>query len=161
MDLRLATRRATLRLAAALAPLLAPGDVVWLEGELGAGKTFFARGLLRGLGVPAAVPVTSPTFALVHEHEGRAPIRHLDLYRLGEAGELDELGIDEALEEAIVIVEWGRRFRAALGDRGVEVELAALPEGRGRSARVRGLDARGREVVDRLARDARVGALRA
>lgn len=161
MDLRLSTRRATLRLASALAPLLAPGDVVWLEGELGAGKTFFARGLLRGLGVPSSVPVTSPTFALVHEHEGRAPIRHLDLYRLGEAGELAELGIDEALEAAIVVIEWGRRFRAALGDRGVEVELAPLPAGGGRSARVRGLDARGREVVDRLARDARVAALRA
>ncbi|MGH0038487.1 MAG: tRNA (adenosine(37)-N6)-threonylcarbamoyltransferase complex ATPase subunit type 1 TsaE, partial [Myxococcota bacterium] len=79
--------RRTRHLGAALGARLVPGDVVWLEGELGAGKTFFARGLLRALGVSEAIPVTSPTFALVHEHEGRVPIRHLDLYRLGDVDE--------------------------------------------------------------------------
>lgn len=160
MELRLPTRRSTRRLAAALAPLLAPGDVVWLEGELGAGKTFFARGLLRALGVPESIPVTSPTFALVHEHEGRVPIRHLDLYRLVEADELVELGLGEALDRAIVVVEWGRRFRGAIGERGVEIELVAL-SATGRLARVRGLDARGAAVVAGLAQDPRVAALRA
>ncbi len=160
MELDLPTRRATRRLASALAPLLAPGDVVWLEGELGAGKTFFARGLLRALGVPESVPVTSPTFALVHEHEGRAPIRHLDLYRLGEPDELVELGIEEALDEAIVVIEWGRRLRSAIGERGIEITLAPRAEGPGRSASVAGLDERGRALASALARDPRVSAAR-
>lgn len=156
MHLRLPTRRATRRLAAALAALLEPGDLVWLEGELGAGKTFFARGLLRELGVPPAVPVTSPTFALVHEHEGRAPIRHLDLYRLGDPDELIELGVDEALESAIVVIEWGRRFGGAVAERGVEIRLAPISGEAGRSAEIRGLDPRGEALVERLGRDPRV-----
>lgn len=149
LELELPTRRSTRRLAAALAERLRIGDIVWLEGDLGAGKTFFARGLLRALGVPESVPVTSPTFALMHEHEGRVPIRHLDLYRLGEADELVELGIEEALEEAVVVIEWGARFREAIGSRGVEVTL--VPEGETRRlARLRALDPRGAELVQVL-----------
>lgn len=85
----LPTRRATLRLALALARSVRRGDLVFLEGELGAGKTFLVRGLARGLGVPTAIPIQSPTFALVHEHavslgdgQGEATLRHADLYRL-------------------------------------------------------------------------------
>ncbi|MBX3270939.1 MAG: tRNA (adenosine(37)-N6)-threonylcarbamoyltransferase complex ATPase subunit type 1 TsaE [Sandaracinaceae bacterium] len=148
----LPSRRATRRLAAALAPLLVPSDIVWLEGDLGAGKTFFARGLLRALGVPESIPVTSPTFAIVHEHEGRVPIRHLDLYRLGDAGELDELGLAEALEGTVAVIEWGRRLRGAIGERGIELVLEAPASGPGRLVRVRGVDARGRAIVDSLAR---------
>lgn len=156
MELALTTRRRTRHLGAALGALLAPGDVVWLEGELGAGKTFFARGLFRALGVPEAIPVTSPTFALVHEHEGRVPIRHLDLYRLGDVDELSELGLDEAIDECVVVVEWGARFRESIGRRGVEIALAMPESGVGRSASVVGLDARGREIVAGLAEDRRV-----
>lgn len=149
IELELPTRRATRRLAAALGERLRVGDLVWLEGELGAGKTFFTRGLLRALGVPQAVPVTSPTFALVHEHEGRVPIKHLDLYRLGDASELIELGIDEALEEAVVVIEWGGRFREAIAPRGLEVQLVAEGE-TGRVARLRALDLRGAELLRAL-----------
>jgi tRNA threonylcarbamoyladenosine biosynthesis protein TsaE len=158
LELDLPTRRATRRLGVALGPMLAPGDVVWLEGELGAGKTFFARGLLRALGVPEAVPVTSPTFALVHEHEGRVPIRHLDLYRIDDAGELKELGIDEALDSAVVVIEWGARLRDAIGARGLEIAL--VPRDRGRAARLRALDARARSLLDALARDPHVARMR-
>ena len=147
VTLDLPTRRATRHLGRDLAALLAPGDVVWLEGPLGAGKTFFARGLFRALGVPETTPVTSPTFALVHEHEGRVPIRHLDLYRLGDPSELGELGIEEMMADAIVVVEWGARFRAVLGERGVEISLAIPPSGRGRTAEIRGLDERGRAIA--------------
>jgi tRNA threonylcarbamoyladenosine biosynthesis protein TsaE len=150
--LELPSRRATRRLGAALAALLRSGDVVWLEGDLGAGKTFFARGLLRGLGVPEAVPITSPTFALIHEHTGRLPVRHLDLYRLDSEDELRELGVEEGLAESVTIVEWGARMRGALGARGIEIALRPL-EGtsKGRVARLRGLDARGDELVRTLA----------
>lgn len=152
MELALPTRRATRRLGAALAPLLEIGDVIWLEGELGAGKTFFARGLFRALGVPESIPVTSPTFALMHEHEGRAaPILHLDLYRLGDVEALDELGLAEAFERAIVVVEWGARFRGALGERGLEIALTIPEEGPGRAARLTALDARGEILLAALA----------
>lgn len=153
LTLWLPNRRATRRLGSAVAALLAPGDVVWLEGELGAGKTFLARAILRGLGVPETIPVTSPTFALVHEHAGRrGPIRHLDLYRLDDAAALDELGLGEALEGAIVLIEWGARLRAAIAARGVEIALSIPDAGPGRHAIVRAIDARGGEIVAALAR---------
>lgn len=160
MELALTTRRRTRQLGAALGAILEPGDVVWLEGELGAGKTFFARGLLRALGVPESIPVTSPTFALVHEHEGRVPIRHLDLYRLGDPDELVELGVDEALRQAVIVVEWGARFRDAIAPRGVEIVLSMPDDGGGRRASVRALDARGRVIRDALAGAPRVAAMR-
>jgi tRNA threonylcarbamoyladenosine biosynthesis protein TsaE len=159
LQLALTTRRRTRHLGAALGALLEPGDVVWLEGPLGAGKTFFTRGLFRALGLPEAIPVTSPTFALVHEHEGRVPLRHLDLYRLAEPDELVELGIDEALSEAVVVIEWGARFRDAIGERGVEIALAVPEDGVGRRATVRGLDARGRDLLRQLRADPRVRAM--
>ena len=133
MERFLESRRATRRLGAALAPALVAGDVIWLEGELGAGKTFFTRGLLRALGVPEAVPVTSPTFALMHEHEGRVPIRHLDLYRLASPEELHELGVVEAMEGAVTVIEWGARLRPGLGARGLEITLSIPASGPGRS----------------------------
>jgi len=151
LTLELPTRRATRTLGKRLAALLRPGDVVWLEGELGAGKTFFARGLFRALGVSEAIPVTSPTFALIHEHEGRVPIRHLDLYRLGDGSELHELGLDEMLEDAVVVIEWGARLREDIAERGLEIALEVPDDGRGRRARVRGLDERGHAIVAGLA----------
>ena len=161
LSVALTTRRRTRHLGAALAQPLVAGDLVWLEGELGAGKTFFARGLLRALGVPEAVPVTSPTFALVHEHEGRAPIAHLDLYRLGASEELLELGLEELLEGSIVVLEWGARFFDAIGRRGIEIQLAVPAEGPGRLAKLRALDARGRAILEIVAADPRVRAMRA
>lgn len=150
VTLDLPSRRSTRRLGRALAALLEVGDIVWLEGELGAGKTFFARGLFRALGVPETIPITSPTFALVHEYQGRVPIRHLDLYRLGRSGELEELGIEEMMADAVVVVEWGARFRADIGERGVEISLSIPPSGPGRSAVIRGLDPRGRDIAGTL-----------
>jgi tRNA threonylcarbamoyladenosine biosynthesis protein TsaE len=151
LELHLKNRRATRHLGTALAPLLAIGDVVWLEGELGAGKTFLARAILRGLGVPATIPVTSPTFALVHEHEGRIPIRHLDLYRLEAADDLVELGFDEAREHAVVLMEWGARFRDVLGSAGLEIALSLGDAATERKAAIRPLDERGADIVARLA----------
>lgn len=148
LQIPLPTRRATLRLAGRLASLLAPGDLVLLEGALGAGKTFFVRAVCRGLGVPSRVPIQSPTFALVNEHEGRVPIVHADLYRLSHAAELDELGLREALLDAVGLVEWGARFGDALGRDGVLITIS-LVSGR-RQACVTGRGPRGAQLVERL-----------
>ena len=100
----------TRAIAAALAPTLAPGAVLLLHGDLGAGKTAFVRGLAEGLGLDPD-DVTSPTFTLVHEYRGtRLPLIHVDLYRLDRA-ELDEIGLDQDLAATgITAVEWPERL---------------------------------------------------
>ena len=93
-----------------LGQTLHAGDLVLLAGPLGAGKTTFVRGLVRGAGSPDAV--ASPTFVLVRNYRGRLPIAHVDLYRLNGVPELRELGLDELLDEGAVVVEWGDRLEA-------------------------------------------------
>jgi tRNA threonylcarbamoyl adenosine modification protein YjeE len=106
---------ATRALARELAGEVAPGDLLVLEGPLGAGKTLLAAALVHALGVPADEPIQSPTFALVHEYEGRLVVLHADLYRLSSLDEVEELGFEERREGgAVTVVEWGARFDEAL-----------------------------------------------
>lgn len=131
LTVMLPTRRATRRLATALGTVLEAGDVLVLEGDLGAGKTFLVRGIARALGVPCKVPITSPTFTLVHEHAARVPLVHADLYRLSEVDELIELGLLERLgRDALVVVEWGDRLLSALKQPGLWLWLGFTPTGR-------------------------------
>lgn len=119
----------TRRVARALAVTLGPGDLVLLDGDLGAGKTVFVQGLAEGLGVDPR-QVTSPTFTLVHEYGGgRLPLQHLDLYRL-DAVELDEVGLDTDLAASgVVAVEWAERLlRPAPG--AVRVRLTTVSDHR-------------------------------
>ena len=98
----------TERIGAELAQSLAPGAVLALYGDLGAGKTAFVRGLARGLGIDW--PVTSPTFNVVNEYPGPVPLFHFDLYRLADAEELYDLGWEEYPERGgVVAVEWSER----------------------------------------------------
>ena len=100
--------QATQTLAARIAADLRKGDILALSGELGAGKTEFARALLRVLGVTGDVP--SPTFTLVQTYEcNNLLVSHFDLYRLQSADELDEIGWDDALSDGAMIVEWPER----------------------------------------------------
>ncbi|MEG3151776.1 tRNA (adenosine(37)-N6)-threonylcarbamoyltransferase complex ATPase subunit type 1 TsaE [Sphingomonas sp. ZT3P38] len=95
---------------ARLAALARPGDVIALTGPLGAGKTSIARGLLSALGLEGEAP--SPSFAIVQPYappEVRFPVLHVDLYRIDEPGEIEELGLDEALSDSLLIVEWPER----------------------------------------------------
>ena len=101
---------------------LAPGAVVLLFGDLGAGKTAFVRGLARGLGA-APDDVSSPTFTIVQEYAGgRVTLHHVDLYRLAPA-EIDDLGLDDLIDSGgIVAIEWADRWRGRPAD-AIEVEL--------------------------------------
>ncbi|MGH2751523.1 MAG: tRNA (adenosine(37)-N6)-threonylcarbamoyltransferase complex ATPase subunit type 1 TsaE [Actinomycetota bacterium] len=109
-------------LGASLAPVLLPGDVLSLNGDLGAGKTCFVQGLAGALGVEGRV--TSPTFTLVHEYHGRFPVVHLDVYRLNYFQEVLDLGFEELLDPgAILVVEWGEAVAPLLPRRYLEIEL--------------------------------------
>jgi tRNA threonylcarbamoyladenosine biosynthesis protein TsaE len=118
-----------------LAGQLGRADVVYLEGDLGAGKTTLVRGLARALGA-AERDVASPTFALLHEYggeDGTVVLRHLDLYRLGDsAKELEVLGLPESMEGAPVCVEWPRAAVRALLPPTVEVRIETVSGGEGR-----------------------------
>jgi tRNA threonylcarbamoyladenosine biosynthesis protein TsaE len=152
LALRLRSLRDTARLGRALAQALEPGDLLVLEGSLGAGKTALVKFIVRALGVPPDQPVTSPTFEIVHEFQGRTPIVHADLYRLDPSEPLEELGllaqIGPGPNAAVVLVEWGQRFAAQLGDHGLVVTLE-LGVG---SERKCALDARGSRGCQLLAR---------
>jgi tRNA threonylcarbamoyladenosine biosynthesis protein TsaE len=104
----------TRRLGESLGRLLEPGDVVLLEGELGAGKTCFVQGLALGLGVSPDRRVNSPTFAIVNQHPGRLMLHHVDLYRVEDPSELAELGLAELFESGgVAAVEWAERLDRA------------------------------------------------
>jgi len=114
----------TRSLAAEIAALAAPGDLLVLAGDLGTGKTAFAQGFARGLGVDEQV--TSPAFILVRTYEGRLPMVHMDVYRLDTMQELVDLGLAELLDEgAVTLVEWGDAVAQALPADFLEVRLEA------------------------------------
>ena len=150
LELELQSEADTLALARSLAAVLEGGDVVGLEGGLGAGKTTFARGAVHALGVPEETAVTSPTFALLHQYEGRIPVAHADFYRLGAEAELEELGVDELVEEgAVLFIEWGRKFPGMASRTVLWVELEIVSDV-GRRARLRPQGARGDAIIDAL-----------
>lgn len=121
----LASPTQTRRLGALLGRLVQPGDVLGLDGPLGAGKTCLVQGLAQGLGVPREVPISSPTFTLVNSYAGRLPLYHADLYRLTDARELLELGLWEAADSGgVLAVEWLSRFPGAVPADRLQLALA-------------------------------------
>lgn len=109
--------------------VLRPGSLVVLQGELGAGKTVFARGVAVGLGIPES-DVSSPTFTLVQEYRGgRLPLFHADLYRLDAEAEMGALGIEDMLQGGgVVLVEWGERLPVHLRRGATTVRFEDLGE---------------------------------
>jgi tRNA threonylcarbamoyladenosine biosynthesis protein TsaE len=109
---RTTSAAATRELAAAVAALARPGDLVLLVGDLGAGKTAFTQGFAEALGVDETI--TSPTFTLVRTYVGKHRLNHLDVFRLERVSEADDLGLGELLEDGITLIEWGDTIAGAL-----------------------------------------------
>jgi tRNA threonylcarbamoyladenosine biosynthesis protein TsaE len=158
MQMFLADADTTAMLAAALAATQPSPAVVFLHGELGAGKSTLARAWLRALGVEGAI--RSPTYTLVEHYtfpDGGLPTGgkglHLDLYRIGDAGELEFLALDDA-EATLWLVEWAERGTRALPAPDLEMTLAI--SGTGRQAELVAGTPVGRDWLDRLGRDARL-----
>ena len=148
-SLRLPDPAATQALGARLAQSLREAAVVYLRGDLGAGKSALARSMLLALGAPG--PIKSPTYTLVERHrllEGEAA--HLDLYRIAHAAELEFLGLQVALPELrLVLVDWPERGEGALPPADLVIDLAV--DGEGRQARLAAGSATGRDWLARLA----------
>src|SRR5580704_2921376 len=123
---RTASEAETVELGRRLSRELPARGVVLLIGNLGAGKTTLAKGIVSGLGAAPAEEVSSPTFTLIHEYgEGRA--YHIDLYRLEESREVESLGLEELFDrDAMVLIEWGERFPQLLPARRTEIRMRAL-----------------------------------
>ena len=121
---------ATLAFGASLAPHVRSGDVIALRGGLGAGKTSFARGLLAALGLKEEAP--SPTFAIIQPYappETRIPVAHVDLYRVEDQSELDELGLDDLRLDSLLLIEWPERLGEALWADALVLAFEPLPDG--------------------------------
>lgn len=134
-DVALVDEDATLVLGARIASLLQPGDAIALYGDLGAGKTTLARGILQALGLEGEAP--SPTFAIVQPYdppETRIPVWHIDLYRLEDPEEALELGLDEARRDVAMLIEWPKRLGAGLWEDALRLHLLVEPQGEGQSA---------------------------
>lgn len=137
--------QATQRLGHRLGELLWPGAVVALVGPLGAGKTYMVRAVAEGLGVQGRGTVTSPTFVLVQEYEGRLPVHHFDAYRLRSSGEFADLGAAEYFESAgVSLVEWADRVEPCLPGEHLRLTLHVI----GETARRVVVEGRGEHYAD-------------
>lgn len=124
---RTASEEETIALGERLAQTLPPGATVLLIGNLGAGKTTLAKGIAKGFGAAQPEEVSSPTFTLVHEYGTPPAVYHVDLYRLDSARDVATLGLDEMFDSpALVLVEWGERFRKLMPPDRIEIRLRAL-----------------------------------
>ena len=126
----LASPEDSLTLGARLAAVVRPGDVIALSGPLGAGKTSVARGLLAALGLEEEAP--SPSFAIVQPYDPpqvRFPVLHVDLYRIEDPDEAEELGLDDARDDSLLIVEWPERFAETYWHDALWLSLEPTPDG--------------------------------
>jgi len=151
LDFTLDSAAATETLGARLASALTPGCVIYLRGELGAGKTTLARGLIQALGHRGTVK--SPTYTLVEPYQlGEWRLFHWDLYRLADSGELEYLGLRDQFDgQAVLLIEWPERGQSELP--AADVEVALRYAGEGRACRLAADTVLGHDLLERLAKD--------
>jgi tRNA threonylcarbamoyladenosine biosynthesis protein TsaE len=121
---------ATAAIGTQLATLVRPGDMITLSGDLGVGKTTLARGLLAALGLEGEAP--SPTFSIVQTYgppDTRMPVAHIDLYRIDDPGDAEELGLDDLRQDHVLLIEWPERLSAEFWIDALRLRLEALPHG--------------------------------
>ncbi len=150
MEVRTKSPAQTLYLGRALGRLLGSGAVVALTGNLGAGKTVLAKGIALGVGVQDEKEVTSPSFVLVNEYRGRLPVYHVDLYRLQDPLQVEDLGWEEYISGAgVTLIEWAERAAGLLPDERIEVclEWVSLEE---RKIRFVGKSEAAKEIIAQL-----------
>jgi len=140
----------TIRVGQEIGRLLMEGDVVGLVGELGSGKTRLTKGIALGLGVNPKTIVSSPSFTLVNEYQGRAALYHMDVYRLGSLDEVLSAGIEETVHTGgVVVLEWADRWPEILPEHTVTVELLIVDEHR-RVLTLSGRHPRANEIIAQL-----------
>jgi len=128
-SLELSSLEQTVAFGKILAEIVEPGDVITLAGPLGAGKTALTQAIARGLGVDPRIYVTSPTFSLLHEYQGRLPLYHMDLYRLAGEDEIEELGFVEYFYgSGLTVVEWPERLGKLMPPERLHIELVISGE---------------------------------
>lgn len=126
---RTASEEETIALGERLARQFPTRQVVLLIGQLGAGKTTLAKGIVKGLGAASPDEVSSPTFTLIHEYGNQGRVYHVDLYRLDEPREVERLGLEDLFaREAVVLIEWGERFPQLLPSERIEIRIRALAD---------------------------------
>lgn len=138
----------TVNLGRKLGAVLKKGDVIALVGELGSGKTWFTKGVGLGLGISSDTIITSPSFSLVNEYEGRTTFYHMDAYRLEGLSEFLSAGLEEYLyQDGVVAMEWADRWTEILPDWNIKVEIAIVDE-RSRKITLSGHHPRAQEVLE-------------
>jgi tRNA threonylcarbamoyladenosine biosynthesis protein TsaE len=150
LTIETASQDETIQLGRKLGTRLKEGDVVALVGELGSGKTWLTKGIALGLGVRPDTVVTSPSFALVNEYEGRVTLFHMDVYRLESLSELLSAGLEEYLySQGVVVLEWADRWPEILTEQTLTVKLRIIDEHR-RHITLSGAHLRARELIEAL-----------
>ena len=120
------SEKETEKLGEKLGRLVEPGTIILIKGGLGAGKTVFTRGIARGLGIEE--PVTSPTFTLIHQYQGRLPLYHFDIYRIEDPDEMDDIGYEEFFYgDGVAVVEWPEKMEWLLPDEYLEIVIERVP----------------------------------
>jgi tRNA threonylcarbamoyladenosine biosynthesis protein TsaE len=140
----------TIQIGKSIGSLLLPGDVVALVGELGAGKTQFIKGLAAGVGIRRPTYVSSPSFTLINEYEGKIPFYHIDLFRLETEKEAEDLGLEEYFQGiGITAIEWADKILSSLPREMLFIHIAYTGKNT-RSLEIIGKGKRYEELIDRL-----------
>ncbi len=127
MEFLLESVEQTLELGRKIGKLLNPGDIICLDGELGTGKTHLAKGIASGLGIKEHI--TSPTFTIVNEYEGRMKLYHFDVYRIDDPEEIEAIGFDEYIfSDAVSIIEWSELISELIPEERIQINIKKLPE---------------------------------